>query len=858
MHDKPCPKLVAFLDRPEDARVLGPYRLVSQLGRGGFAPVWLAREMYGQKEFRTVAIKLFCVEQEGRGAVGFSLADREQITEEARALCQVEHPNIVRFYNFQTDESGDLLGIVMEYARGSSLDRKLQNEGTIRVNEAVAVGIALASALLEVHQVGLVHRDIKPGNVIESNGVYKLIDFGIASGAQRSRREAQMRRIVLRALPQDVKGTRLTAFADTLLARGDKTLGDTAEIPSGTLGYIDPDCIAHLSPATQSSDLYSLGALLYEALSGMVPAAAAAIVEGGGGLKPEVVDGRERPPPLADVAPEAPPRLAALIDRLLDPDHQKRPSSALVIKEELESLLAAPDPPAPATATATRREGMGKAVGGVASVVVVVGTFVAVWLASRVPDPPVAPLPPADPSAAGPVDADALSASAAPAITESAEPPLLVADEPQWRRTLAEAQRLLTSGDLDGAWERLRTAEREGGDRVVKDVQAHLKLATAGTQPCKLQAFSYPKLGYVYAGEIGRPSVAAVPTGAVVVWTDDHARTGHAKAYSVVIDPTGHPVSRTRDLTPEGDRIFRPSVTAVGDRVVLLYWDMGGGPEYAGVRVRWLAPDGRIAGASVPVDRGYPVNLWPSLTRAPGGFVVAWQDDCDHKDSDEVFLRRLDEDLHPIGAEAQATRTAAVDASARTPTVAATSDLLLLAYVLKTGSAQAIKLRRFPLGAPDASIVTAGGKSDPVTILGERSAGTAPEAPQVGCGKDGCFIVWYGERTGTLAALIDVEKGVLPWRNRFAPAGVHPALASNEAGDLLVGYFEDGRVKVTPISGDGVGAPSVVGRAAWRAEHRPDPPRPWIAPGRTRREWLVAWQEWDGGEPYVARIECAP
>ena len=850
--------------------MLGPYRLVSQLGRGGFAPVWLAREMYGEKEFRTVAVKLFCVEPLAGGSASSGLAGREQIVEEARALCQVEHPNIVRFYNFQTDATGDVLGIVMEYARGASLDKQLLADGKLSVADTLALGVAIASALAEVHKVGLVHRDVKPGNVIDANGVYKLIDFGIAAGdrASHSRREAatgigavrSTPRIILTELPRDVKGTRLTALADTLHARGDGAFGDAevSEIPSGTLGYIDPDCIARLSPAGRSSDLYSLGAMLYECLTGTVPAAAAAIVSGSGGLRPEVVDGREAPPPLLDVAPEAPERLGRLIDALLSPDPDGRTSSAADVRDELERIrveVAARasleaqggSPGAPtraANATDSSRSAhvgrtrarLGVAFAGSA----VVAAFVAIWFASRASPPPSEPF-----DAGSSLSLAAAGDAGAP--LEPALPAVVPLEESPWSLAIAEGQKLLTAGDVPGATGKFKASvDLDGGvvARAFVDQVGAAFAAPAG--PCTLVAFSHPRLGY--ASRTSRPSIAPVPGGAVVVWGDDHEQPSQEHAYSVMIDATGHPTSKERDLTPEGASIFRPALTAVDDRAVLLYWDGKG--QDPGVHVRWLRSDGRIAGPGILVDPGRPANLWPALTKTPDGYVVAWQDDRAGGGGDEVYLRKLGRTLEPVGPESRAT-TVGVDAGAYTPSIALADDNVLVAYTLDRGPhLRVLKLRRFPLGPPDASIDTAQRESSPVTIVGEDRV--VPDAPDVACGKDGCFLVWNGTPSGAFAAQIDVEKRSLIWHKKFSPNGGRPALAVNAAGDMMVAFFEAGLVKLASLSGDGVGDESVVGRTSG------DPPHAWIAAGRGPSEWLVAWQGQEGGhdEPYAARMVC--
>jgi serine/threonine protein kinase len=268
-----APAIERLIARPDGERTLGAFVLVKQLGKGGFAPVWLAKEVYGGAELRTVAVKLFAVEAdmvERPGSVppprsrdSGTVQKRERIVEEARALSQVEHPNVVRFYSIHDDPNGGVVALVMEYVRGTPLDQELalleERGERMPIDDVLGVGIAIASALSAVHQVGLVHRDIKPANVVDAGGVFKLIDFGIAA-ADRKRKKR----------PDDAKkknalgdvaieeGTKLSELAKTALGDDDVSFSLT-----GTMGYIDPACIDELSPATAASDLYALGATLY-------------------------------------------------------------------------------------------------------------------------------------------------------------------------------------------------------------------------------------------------------------------------------------------------------------------------------------------------------------------------------------------------------------------------------------------------------------------------------------------------------------------------------------------------------------------------------------------------------------------
>jgi serine/threonine protein kinase len=314
-------------------RRLGPFLLVEQLGRGGFAPVWLAREVYGATALRTAAVKLFALQRSHRksGPSDAASRARDHIIREARALCQVEHPNVVRFYSLPIDEGSGVMGLAMEHVAGRPLDQRLKAEGRLSLAETLAMGIAIASALSAVHRAGLVHRDVKPSNVIEAAGVYKLIDFGIAAAEALLSSEASPSSPsagLASDLPPEAPAPRARA------AEGGATVSLARR--SGTVGYIDPACVANGAPAAPASDLYSLGAMLFECLAGKVPAAAAAPM--GAELDVDVLEGYAKAPSVAAFAPEVSPSLARVIDALLEPDRGERPPSAEWVAIRLEQV----------------------------------------------------------------------------------------------------------------------------------------------------------------------------------------------------------------------------------------------------------------------------------------------------------------------------------------------------------------------------------------------------------------------------------------------------------------------------------------------------------------------------------------
>ncbi|WP_197041103.1 nSTAND1 domain-containing NTPase [Chondromyces apiculatus] len=335
----------SFLTLPDEERVLGPYRLKRQLGRGGFAPVWLAEEVYGDTVLRLAAVKIFGLDTRREG--GRPAADRA-IVDEARRLCQVEHPNIVRFYALPINEARSIAGLAMEYIAGDALSDRLRERGPLPVLEVLELGAALASALSAVHVAGLVHRDLSPANILVSSSpalggasACKLIDFGIAAALPQGRSPdsdptaAWARHLLLGSdFPEALGGTALAALP-AAIQLGPEEAADLAgplTRVGGKLGYVDPVCWRELRPATMASDLYGLAAVLFVCLTGRIPAA------GTGALRAEILDGRARAPRLTEILPDAPPALDRLLDALLDPDPAKRPRSAELVAIELERL----------------------------------------------------------------------------------------------------------------------------------------------------------------------------------------------------------------------------------------------------------------------------------------------------------------------------------------------------------------------------------------------------------------------------------------------------------------------------------------------------------------------------------------
>ena len=261
------------------------YELGERLGSGGMSTVLLATD---RRLERKVAIKLLAEH----------LADDAQFVtrfrREALSAARLVHPNIVQVYDFGEDNESGRQYIVMEYVEGSSGAEILSSEGTLAVSEAVGILAQACRGLDYAHRSGVIHRDVKPGNLLRSrDGVVKLADFGIA-----------------KALSEE---SSITQVGSVL----------------GTAAYLSPEQ-ASGQGSNPRSDIYALGVVCYQFLSGRLPYEAQSITELA--LKQQ----REAPPLLNELNPDVSPELAAAVDRALELEPEARYETA----EELRVALA--------------------------------------------------------------------------------------------------------------------------------------------------------------------------------------------------------------------------------------------------------------------------------------------------------------------------------------------------------------------------------------------------------------------------------------------------------------------------------------------------------------------------------------
>jgi serine/threonine-protein kinase len=273
---------------------LGPYQIEASIGRGGMGEVFRARDT---RLRRTVAIKVLPPEY---------IADptrKSRFLQEARAASALNHPNIVTLYDISSDNGIDFL--VLEYVRGKTLKDSIIPSG-LPLDETLRYGVQAARALAIAHAAGIIHRDVKPANImLTPEGQVKVLDFGVAKLTERPGSGAE-----------DETHTQCTVPG----------------VVVGTVSYMSPEQTRGESVDARS-DIFSLGCVLYQAATGRLP------FQGPSALSIMHEISTVEPPPPSALCTDLPDEFDRIIRRALAKDKEQRYASATQLADALQALL---------------------------------------------------------------------------------------------------------------------------------------------------------------------------------------------------------------------------------------------------------------------------------------------------------------------------------------------------------------------------------------------------------------------------------------------------------------------------------------------------------------------------------------
>jgi serine/threonine protein kinase len=273
-----------------DGQLVGPYRVQRLLSTGGMGEVYQARDTRPELD-RAVAIKVLLPH------LFDQLTLRERFERETRPLAALSHPHICRVFDVGHHDDVDF--IVMEYVEGDTLAARL-DRGALTIDEALEIGMQIASALHAAHRAGIVHRDLKPANVMISSTGAKLLDFGLASDG----------------------------------APGPVSRNSRAPAPIlGTIQHMAPEQIeGHAVDAR--ADVFGLGVVLYEMLTGKKPF----IGRSQAGLIAAIL--KDQPVPPSALSPHRSSRLDRIVGKCLAKDPDERWQTAKELWDELRCIVA--------------------------------------------------------------------------------------------------------------------------------------------------------------------------------------------------------------------------------------------------------------------------------------------------------------------------------------------------------------------------------------------------------------------------------------------------------------------------------------------------------------------------------------
>ena len=853
-----APALMAVQNKsnvPVGTVLEGKFRITREIGRGGMAAVYEAENIDIGKR---VAVKILAAE------LITSRVVRERFIREARAASAVRSPHICDVYDSGMYEERPFL--VMELLEGESLYDMLTRLRRLDAPTALTVAVQTSRGLAKAHEANIVHRDLKPENIFVSRDEYgalnvKLLDFGLAKFYEPTN-------------DGDPKTARLTREGALF----------------GTPAYMSPEQAKGQGEVDLRSDLWALGCIVYECLTGQTVWS----VDQGVAMILAQVASAPLPRP-SRTRPDLPPGFDAWFAKALDRDPARRYQTARELAASLEVALDA-NSTAPRSAIAsvhTEAEavhidelmsarnaegGAGDAVAeadpnsdgitpepvvrpernssGVVPLLLVAAVVLggyAVWLNF---------LHPAGEGGKGAATNSRAAASASARAQPKQRPPTTDPDTEPFALVAREGQALFDKDPKAGI-EKFKAAYALGSASPVRSLLSHATVAVeeATRGGCRVSAISRPR-PFELDQAVASPVIVRTSEGVLLGWVDNHADAKKRQAHVVLLDDALRRNAEPLAVTPEASNVQDLELKLDGDKVVLLYADEAG--KQHGIFARQLGADGRIATPARRIARVKPAD--PGLALVPigdGGYFAVWVEELRDGFTD-IMAQKLAPGLDPMGdpkrltalvpLKGLPTRAAAVDA------VVAHGELFVSFALELPGQREQVSLLDVPLAS-----LAAGKGIEPVKpkrgvpqtdqVLGTlrtvaKVVGRVPQ-PRLSCNQEGCLVAWDEEKGGASVAFLQHGKSQPLWHRQFAEKGVRPAVAGDESGAAMA-WYEDSRLRLSSLGRDGLRTPSVVNRVNGFQ------PSPALARGAKPGEWLLAWRDYEAGhlELFALRAEC--
>ncbi len=325
--------------------MLGPYEILSPAGAGGMGEVYKARDT---RLDRTVAIKVLPAHLSSNPEL------KLRFEREAKSISALQHPHICALFDVGSQDGVDFL--VMEFLEGETLSERVQQKGALPIDQVLKIGIEVADALEKAHRQGILHRDLKPGNIMLTKAGAKLMDFGLAKASGLAMGATSV--------------SSLTAAVTRTSPASPVTQAGTIV---GTFQYMSPEQLEG-KEADARSDIFAYGAVLYEMATGK------RAFEGKSQISVMSAILEKEPEPISAIQPTIPPAFEHIVKRALAKDPDERWQTAADLKSELK-WISQTSSSARAVSPGVKRKRYQKwaTTAGVAAAAVVV-TALAMWL----------------------------------------------------------------------------------------------------------------------------------------------------------------------------------------------------------------------------------------------------------------------------------------------------------------------------------------------------------------------------------------------------------------------------------------------------------------------------------------------